>query len=61
MILFPVKKLSGQRAARDVAHLQTHEAGEKGEPRPRQNPSTKVPPRHLRVSFIYLYFFEASD
>lgn len=49
-IIFTVKKLCGQRAAGDVAHLQTHEAGEEGEPRPRQDPSTQVPPCHLRVS-----------
>lgn len=52
-IFFTVKKFRGQRAAGDVAHLQTHEAGEEGEPCPRQDPSTQVPPRHLRVSFFF--------
>lgn len=45
-----VKKLSGQRAAGDVAHLQTHQASQEGEPWARQDPSTQVPPRHICVS-----------
>jgi hypothetical protein len=49
-VLFAVEKRCSQRAARDVAHLQTHQAREEGEPRPGTHTSAQVPVSHLCVS-----------
>ena len=43
-----VEKRGCQRAARNVAHLQTHQVGEARRARPRADPPAQVPFGHLR-------------
>ena len=48
--MFSVEKRSGQRPSRDLADLQTHEAGQTGQPIQGPDTPEEVPPGHLRVS-----------
>ena len=48
--LLLVEKRSGQRPPRDLADLQTHEAGQTGQPIQGSNASAEIPAGHLRVS-----------
>jgi hypothetical protein len=50
--LFAVEKRCSQCSARDVAHLQTHQAREEGKPRPGTHTSAQVPVSHLCVSIL---------
>ena len=45
------KKRGGQRAPRDLADLQAHEAGQEGDALKSENPPAQVSPRHICVRF----------
>ena len=47
-VIFTVEKFSRQRAKRNLANLQVHQASEAHQPGSSPSPSTKVPYGHLQ-------------